>query len=67
MSLAELKQAVQELPPRDLTELAAFIRDQDNKAWDEQIDTDFSEGGRLHAVLDEVRNDLRAGLVGDLP
>ncbi len=61
MSLAELKQAVQELPPCDLTELAAFIRDEDNKVWDEQIDADFSEGGRLHAMLDEVRNDLRAG------
>ncbi len=67
MSLADLKQAVHKLSPPDLAELAAFIREEDNLAWDSQIDKDFAEGGKFSSVLEEVRNDLRAGRVRDLP
>ena len=67
MSLAELKQAVHELSAHDLAELASFIREEDAKAWDDQIDKDFAEGGKLRPVLDEVRDDIRSGKVGDLP
>jgi len=67
MSLAELKQAVHELSTHDLAELASFIREEDEKAWDDQIDKDFADGGRLGGLIDEVRNDLRSGQVGDLP
>jgi hypothetical protein len=67
MSLAELKDAVTELSPAELAELAAFIREQDHAAWDSQIDADFSEGGRLREVLDEVRSDMRAGRLDELP
>jgi hypothetical protein len=67
MSLAELKQAVHELSTNDLAELASFIREEDAKAWDDQIDEDFAEGGRLRGLIAEVREDLRCGQVGDLP
>ncbi|MCX6972071.1 MAG: hypothetical protein NTV93_18245 [Verrucomicrobia bacterium] len=67
MSLAELKQAVHELSTHDLAELASFIREEDAKAWDDQIDEDFSEGGRLRGMIAEIRDDLRCGQVGDLP
>lgn len=67
MSLTELKQAVHELSPHELAELAAFIREEDANAWNAQIDEDFSEGGRLRGVMEEVRNDLRCGQVRDLP
>jgi serine/threonine protein kinase HipA of HipAB toxin-antitoxin module len=67
MSLAEIKTAVDQLSPRELAELEAFIRDRDNAAWDRQIDEDFAETGRLRRVLDEVRHDARAGCVQELP
>ena len=67
MSLAEIKTAVDQLSPRELTELAAFIRERDNAAWDREIDEDFSETGRLCRVLDEVRDDARAGRLEELP
>lgn len=67
MSLAELKQAVHNLSPTDLADMAAFIREKDNQVWDSQIDKDFAEGGKLKGVLDEVRNDVRAGQVMELP
>lgn len=40
MSLAEIKQAVTELPPQELTALTAFLLRLDNAAWDKQIEAD---------------------------
>jgi hypothetical protein len=65
--LAEIKNAVDGLSDAELIELATFIRRREDAAWDRQIDTDFAEGGRLRSVLDEVRADLRAGRVEELP
>jgi hypothetical protein len=67
MSLAEIKSAVSELPPRELAELAAFIREQDNLAWDREIEADFSPGGKHHGVLVEVDAKIDAGDFKSLP
>lgn len=67
MSLAEIKTAVETLSVDELAELAAFIRERDNAAWDCQIDNDFSDSGRLRSVAEEVRADIRAGRLQDLP
>ncbi|HEX9274242.1 MAG TPA: hypothetical protein VGA01_18750 [Candidatus Binatia bacterium] len=60
MSLAEIKEAVEALSPADLAELAQFIRQRENLAWDRQIDGDFAEQGRLRPVIEEVRENLRS-------
>jgi hypothetical protein len=67
VSLAEIKNAVDALSPGELAELAAFIRQREDAAWDQQIDADFAEDGRLRPVLKEVREDIRAGKLQDLP
>ena len=67
MSLAEIKDAVDALSPGELAELASFVRQRENAAWDRQIDADFAEGGRLRPLLDEVREDIREGRLEDLP
>ena len=67
MSLAELKSAVDALSLEELAELAAFIREREQIAWDRQIDRDFAEDGRLHRVAEEVRADIREGRLQDLP
>ena len=67
VSLAEIKTAVDALSPDELAELAAFIRERDNAAWDRQIDNDFADDGRLSSVAEEVRSDIRAGRLQDLP
>ena len=67
MSLVELKQAIHSLPPDELAELVAFIRDEEAAAWDQQIDRDFAEDGRLHAIMQEVREDIRKGKLEELP
>jgi hypothetical protein len=62
MSLAEIKSAVDRLSPKELAELATFIRERDAVVWDREIDQDFSDGARLRPVLEEVRADCRFGL-----
>ena len=65
--MAEIKDAVETLSPRELAELAAFVRERENAAWDRQIDTDFAEEGRLRPILEEVRKNIRAGTLEELP
>ena len=67
MSLAEIKSAVEALSVDELAELAAFVRDREILVWDKQIDADFAEGGRLSAIAEEAREDIRAGRLQDLP
>ena len=67
MNLAEIKNAVDQLSPKELAELAHFIRERDAAGWDREIDEDFDESGRLRPVLEEVRVDLHAGRVKELP
>lgn len=67
MSLTELKSAVDRLPPPELAELAAFVRQREEELWDRQIDDDFAVDGRLRGILEEVRADLRAGRMDELP
>lgn len=67
MSLTEIKDAVETLSPRELAELASFIRDRENAAWYRQIDVNFAEDGRLRPILEEVRNNIRDGRLEGLP
>jgi hypothetical protein len=67
VSLAEIKTAVDALSAEELAELATFIRERDEAAWDRQIDSDFADGGRLNSVAEDVRADIRADRLQDLP
>jgi len=67
VTLAEIKNAVETLSPGELAELASFIRELENAAWDEQIDADFAEEGRLRRVLEEVRENIRTLRLEELP
>ena len=67
MSLVEIKSAVEALSADELAELATFVRDRENRAWDKQIDADFAEGGRLSRIAEEARENIRAGRLQDLP
>lgn len=66
MSLAELKDAVQELPPNELAELAAFIAEHDNAEWDKQIEKDAASG-KLDSLFEEAERDRATGQLRDWP
>jgi hypothetical protein len=61
MTLEAIKQAITQLPEGDQTSLAAWLAEQDAKAWDKQIADDFSEGGVGMALLEGWDAEIRAG------
>ena len=60
MSLTEIKSAVRQLPPKELAELAAFVLEQDNAAWDKQIEKDAASG-KLDFLFEEAERERAAG------
>ncbi len=67
MSLAEIEAAVKELTPEELTKLAAYVTRQDKLGWDEQIEEDFSPGGKHAATLQRLDAEIDAGNFTPLP
>lgn len=66
MSLTEIKSAVRQLPPKELTELTAFILEQDNAAWDKQIEQDAASG-KLDFLFKEAERERADGKLRDWP
>jgi len=67
MSVAELKKELDALSPEELAELSAYLAQRDNAQWDVQLDRDFDETGRLRGVLEEVRADIHADRLEEMP
>lgn len=67
MGLAEIEEAVKELTPEELTKLAAYITRQDKHGWDEQIENDFSPGGKHSETLQKLDAEIDAGNFTPLP
>lgn len=61
MTLEAIKQAITELPQQEKTSLAAWLNEQDAKAWDKQIEEDFSEGGAGMTLLEKWDAEIEAG------
>lgn len=66
MNLAEIKQAVAELPPQELTALTAFLVQLDNAVWDKQIEAD-SAAGKLDFLFEEAEKERADGTLRDWP
>ncbi len=61
MTLEAMKQAITELAEPEKTSLVAWLNEQDAKAWDKQIEADFSEGGAGMALLEMWDAEIKAG------
>jgi len=61
MTLEVIKQAITELPEGEKTSLVAWLNEQDAKAWDKQIEDDFSEGGSGTALLETWDAEVKTG------
>lgn len=66
MSLAEIKSAVRELSPKELAELTAFISEEDNAVWNEQIEQDAASG-KLDFLFQEAEDERQAGKLRNWP
>ena len=61
MTVEAIKEAIDHLPDEGKTAVAAWIVEQDMKAWDKQIEEDFSPGGAGMPLLEQVKGDIRTG------
>lgn len=66
MSLSEIKTAVRQLSPKELAELTAFISEQDNAAWDKQMEQDAASG-KLDFLFEEAERERAAGKLRSWP
>ena len=67
MSLAEIEKAVDGLSPKELTKLAAYIIHRDKLAWDQEIEQDFSPGGKHETALAKIDAEIDSGKFTPLP
>jgi len=64
-AIEEIKTAVRELPPEELSSFRAWFAEFDADAWDQQFERDAATG-RLDALAEEALRDLREGRCRDL-
>jgi hypothetical protein len=67
VSLAEIEKAVAELSREELAKLAGFIAQQDKLVWDEELEHDFSPGGKHSAALEKIDAEIDAGNFRPMP
>ena len=60
MSLAEIKNAVEQLSSKEFDELVAFIRERDEDAWDKQFEEDVA-AGKLDHLAKKADADFETG------
>jgi len=65
MSLADIEQAVQKLPPDELAKFREWFTEFDAVQWDKRIGQDIA-AGRLDALAKEALDDFREGRCKDL-
>lgn len=61
MTLAEIKDRINNLSDQESTELAAWLLKLDREAWNHQIEADFSPGGAGTKLLEEVDSAIDRG------
>ena len=65
-TVEEIERAIEQLPPADLTALAAWLLKRDNDEWDRRMDED-SATGRLDFLFKEAAVESKAGELRDWP
>jgi hypothetical protein len=65
MSIHEIEQAIIQLPPQEIHELAAWLADYHHQLWDRQIENDL-DSGRLDSLIAAAEKEYQAGLTRPL-
>jgi len=65
MSIQDLKQAVTQLPPKDLARFREWFEEFDAQVWDKQFASDV-ETGKLDKIAEQALNDYHAGKAKEL-
>jgi hypothetical protein len=61
MTVEAIKEAVAQLSGNDRRQLADWIEELEERAWDQEIERDFSAGGRGMPLLAELEREIAEG------
>jgi hypothetical protein len=61
MTVEAIKEAIAQLSDADRRQLADWIEELEEGAWDEEIERDFSPGGRGMPLLAELEREIAEG------
>ena len=60
MSVLELEQAISQLPPQELSQLATWLEEYMAAEWDKQLERDVASG-KFDKIIAKVDADIDAG------
>jgi hypothetical protein len=61
MTVDAIKDAINQLSDADRKQLAEWFEQLEEQAWDEEIERDFSPGGRGMALLKKLETEIAEG------
>ena len=64
--IEEIEDAIDRLSPEEFQRLAGWVREREQRRWDEQLDSD-SSSGKLNFVFEEAEVESRESLLRDWP
>jgi len=65
LKVAEIKEAIEELPEEDFVQLRQWFSEKDWQKWDKQIEMD-SESGKLDFLIKEALDEKSKGQLKEL-
>ena len=60
MTVTEIESAIEQLPPKKVSELSEWFAEFEARLWDEQIAEDL-QNGKLQKLIDEAQKDFAEG------
>ena len=61
MDVETIKAAIEELSEPDRRKLADWLAELEERAWDAEMERDFSPGGRGHALAEKINREVEGG------
>jgi hypothetical protein len=64
--IEEIEQAIEKLPPEEFLRIARWIREREQRQWDERLDRDAA-AGKLDFLFEEAQAEFKAGGLREWP
>lgn len=58
MTVDAIKAAIEQLPEQERRELADWLDEMENRAWDAEMERDFAPGGRGQHLADDINQQI---------
>jgi hypothetical protein len=66
MTVEAIKAAIEQLSDPERRQLAEWLAELEEQAWDAEMERDFSPGGRGERLLEEINQEINEGKISSL-